>query len=111
MDGYVYLKTWGPLDINDLDAPANAALALGKEKQLNKLVDDIREVDTSGASIRIQTKAMGILWKLRTFDKVAIIFEGDRTRKLFFSTLEVLHLGSTFRGFENEPEAIAWLQE
>ncbi len=113
VDDYIHLKTWGALDIRDLDAPANAALALAKEHGIDKLLDDIREVDSSAATIHIQTKAMGIMWKLRTFRKVAILLGGSRLRTLFFSTLEVLHLNldSKFKGFESEEEAIAWLRE
>ncbi|HEX6461823.1 MAG TPA: STAS/SEC14 domain-containing protein [Candidatus Saccharimonadales bacterium] len=111
-DGYIHLRTWGALDAKNLDAPANAALALAKEKNINKLLDDIRDVDTSAVSIPIQAKAMGILWKLRTFDKIAIVLKGSRVRSLFFSTLEILHLNidAKFKGFDNESEAIAWLK-
>lgn len=110
---YVHLKTWGPLIMDDLEAPARAALMLAQERRIDKLLDDIRDVDTSDVSMRLQAKAMGILWKLRTFKKVAIILQGSRIKNLFFSTLDVLHLsgGSTFKGFESEAEAIAWLQE
>lgn len=111
-DGYIHLKTWGGLDEHNLDAPANAALALAAEKQVDKLLDDIRGVDSTGVSIAIQSKAMGILWKLRSFKKVAIILEGSRLSKLFFSTLSAFHFNadSKFKGFNNEAEAIAWLR-
>jgi len=110
---YVHLKTWGELTLDDLDAPAMTALKLAEEHHLDKLLDDIREVDDSNASILIQTKAMGILWKLRTFRKVAIVLNGSRLRTLFFATLEALHLNldSKFKGFDNEAEAKAWLHE
>lgn len=113
VDDYIYLKTWGELDPNDLDAPANAALALAKETGIDRLLDDIREVDTSNVSIPIQTKSMGILWKLRSFKKVAIVLNGSRIRSLFFATLDVLHLNidAKFKGFENEQEAVAWLKK
>ena len=110
-DDYIHLKTWGALDESQLDAPANAALALAKEKHFDKLLDDIREVDTSNVSIPIQAKSMGILWKLRAFKKVAIVMGESRVRTLFFSTLDALHLDreTKFKGFDNIDEAIAWL--
>lgn len=110
---YIHLKTWGKLEIESLDAPANAALTLSQEQHIDKLLDDIREVDGSNASIHIQTKSMGILWKLRTFRKVAIVLENSRLQTLFFATLEALHLNldAKFKGFNNEAEAIAWLRE
>jgi len=110
-DNYVYLVTRGPLDVENLDAPANAAIALAKKKKLDKLLDDIRYVDSSGASIAVQTKGFGVLWKLRDFKKVAIVFEGKRMEKLFFSTLGAMHLTSKFNGFGNEADAIAWLKD
>lgn len=113
VDNYIHLKTWGALNGQDLDAPANAALALAQKEHIDKLLDDIREIDTSGVSIPIQAKAMGIIWKLRAFKKVAIVLKGSRIRSLFFSTLDVLHLNidAKFKGFEDEQEAIAWLQK
>ena len=109
---YIHLKTWGALDTNNLDAPANAALALATERDVHKLLDDIRDIDTSAVSIPMQAKAMGILWKLRKFDKVAIVLQGSRVRTLFFETIENLHLNldTKFKGFDDESEAIAWLQ-
>jgi hypothetical protein len=110
-DDYVHLVTKGPLDVNNLDAPANAALALAKEKKLDKLLDDIRYVDSSGVNISIQSKGFGVLWKLREFKKVAIIFKEKELGHLFFSTLEAIHINSKFGGFDNEAEAIAWLKD
>ncbi|HEX7963101.1 MAG TPA: STAS/SEC14 domain-containing protein [Candidatus Saccharimonadales bacterium] len=112
-DGYIHLKTWGPLDENRLDEPADAALALAKEKHIDKLVDDIREIDSSALSIPMQAKAMGILWKLRSFQKVAIVMGQSRVRTLFFSTVDTLHLDreSKFKGFDSLEEAIAWLHD
>lgn len=111
MGDYIHLRTWGELDVNDLEAPADAALKLAKAEKIDKLLDDIRDVDTSGVNIAIQAKAMGILWELRHFKKVAIVLKGAGLRNLFFSALDALHLsGATFKGFENEAEAIEWLR-
>lgn len=112
VNDYIHLKTWGALDTNNLDTPANAALTLAKERGITKLLDDIRDIDTSAVSIPIQVKAMGILWKLRTFDKVAIVLKGSRIRELFFETIENLHLNidAKFKGFDDEDEAVAWLR-
>ncbi len=112
VDDYVHLKTWGELDENNLAAPANAALSLASERQISKLLDDIRDIDSTKVSIPIQSKAMGIIWKLRTFKKVAILMNESRIQTLFFSTLSALHLNldSKFKGFDNEAEAIAWLR-
>ncbi|HSX34847.1 MAG TPA: STAS/SEC14 domain-containing protein [Candidatus Saccharimonadales bacterium] len=109
----VRLKTWGELNLEDLDAPVNAALKQAQTHHIVKLLDDIREVDDTGTSIYIQAKAMGILWKLRTFDKVAILMQSSTLSTMFFSTLQALHLNgdSRFMGFENEAEALAWLHE
>lgn len=112
-DDYIHLATRGKLDIDDLDAPVNAALELAKEKGIDLLLDDIRDIDSTSVSIHLQTKAMGLLWRLRTFKKVAIVLEGSRIQTLFESTLNVLHLhlDSRFKGFDNTKDAIAWLHE
>lgn len=110
-DDFIHLITWGHLELETLDQPVNAALNLGKEKKIDKLLDDIRNVDASHVSVHIQAKAAGLMWKLKQFKKVAIVFKGQEMSWLFFSTLEALHLNSTFKGFDNEVEAIAWLKE
>lgn len=110
-DDYVYLVTRGRLDVDNLDAPANAALSLAKEKKIDKLLNDIRYVDSSGVDISIQSKGFGVLWKLREFKKVAIIFKEREIGRLFFSTLEAMHITSKFGGFDNEADAIAWLKD
>lgn len=110
---YIHLETRGKLDYEHLDAPVNSALALAKEKGIDKLLDDIRKIDSSGVSISMQSKAMGIMWKLRSFKKVAIVLEGSRLQTMFFSTARALHLPleSHFKGFDNIDDAIAWLHE
>ena len=110
-DDYVHLVTRGKLDLQDLDAPANAAIALAQDKKLDKLLDDIRYVDAAGANIAVQSKGFGVLWKLRTFKKVAIVFKQERLGRLFFSTIQSIHITSKFRGFDNEADAIAWLKD
>lgn len=108
---YIHLVTRGKLDLENLDEPANAALALAKKENVSKLLDDIRYIDSSNVSIQIQAKAMGILWKLRSFNKVAIVYDSPRIGELFFSTLQAIHLAAPFKGFENEAEAVSWLEQ
>jgi SpoIIAA-like len=109
-DGYLRLKTWGELDTEGLDAPVNAALDLSREKGITKLLDDVREVDAANVSISVQTKGVGIMWRLRQFDKVAILFGSQRLSGIFFQLLDTVHLNVKIRGFYDEAEAIAWLK-
>lgn len=110
---YVLLETWGELEMDDLAAPADAALALSAEKNIDKLLDDIRGVDQTPVSVPIQAKGVSVLWKLRKFRKVAIVFSGKEIGWLFLSTLQAMHLNvdAKFKGFDNEAEAIVWLKE
>ncbi len=108
---YIHLVTRGKLEIDSLDAPANAAIALAQKEKVDKLLDDIRFIDSTGASITVQSKGFGILWKLRTFKKVAIVFKHDEIGRLFFSTLQAMHISSKFNGFKDEAEAVAWLEQ
>lgn len=109
---YIYLKTWGELDANDLDAPVLHALELAKKHNIDKILDDIRKIDTSTVGLKVQTKAAGVMWKLKSFKKAAIILKNEEEISyLFFSMLQTLHLTGSLRGFTNEAEAIAWLEE
>ncbi len=112
-EGYIHLETRGTLDIADLEAPANAALEAAKKHKIDKLLDDIREVDASELSIHMQAKSMGIIWKLRSFKKVAVIMKSSRIQSLFLSSVSALNLNATsqFKGFDNIPDAVTWLQE
>jgi len=108
-DGYVYLKTWGPMAMEGLEKPPDAALEVLKEGKCDKLLDDIRDVVMTGVNIDVQTKGVGIMWRLRAFKKVAILYKGQETEKIFFGTLEAMRLDTKFKGFETEEEAVAWL--
>jgi len=113
MGEYIRLETWGMIHEEDLDAPAKAALALRKETGIDRLLDNIQGVDESRVSISMQTKGVGVVWSLREFHKVAIVFKGGDLGKMFLATLEAMHLNlnNKFKGFDNETDAIAWLQE
>lgn len=113
MDGYIHLKTRGRLDVKDLDEPVDAALELAKKHGFSKLLDDIREVEEGDVSLYVQTKSMGVLWKLRAFKKVAIVMDSSALKNLFLSAVGALHLGndSEFRAFEDSTEALVWLNE
>jgi len=109
---YIHMETWGVIHDEDIDAPAKAALALRKETGIDRLLDNIQNVD-SHVSIALQTKGVGVVWSLREFHKVAIVFKQGDLSKMFMSTLEAMHLNlnNKFKGFDNETDAIAWLQE
>lgn len=109
-DGYIHLVTKGPLDLEHLEAPADAALAMAKKEGLTALLDDIREVDSSQVNVTIQAKGFGVVWKLRSFNKVAIVMNLNELEQIFMGTLRAMHLNSKFRAFDKEDEAIAWLK-
>ncbi len=106
---YIYLKTWGDLEVEGLEEPAEAALALSHETGVNKLLDNIQEVNAA-VSLPVQLKGVSILWKLRQFSKVAVVVKQNELSEIFFGSLSTLNLNkSAFRGFDNETEAIVWL--
>jgi hypothetical protein len=110
---YILLETWGKLELEDLSAPADAALAMAEKTHIDKLLDDIRGVDATPVSVPLQAKGVSVLWKLRKFRKVAIVFSGKEIGWLFLSTLQAMHLNldTKFKGFDNEAEAMIWLKE
>ncbi|HSE29275.1 MAG TPA: STAS/SEC14 domain-containing protein [Candidatus Saccharimonadales bacterium] len=108
---FIHLKTWGELKTEDLHDPVDTAIELAKEKQITKLLDDIRDVDSANISIPVQAKGLGMLWKLQHFKKVAIIFRGDEMGWMLTSSLEAMHIefSSKIKGFRDEQSAIKWL--
>jgi len=110
---YLHMETWGPLHEEDLDEPAKAALALRKESGINRLLDNIQRVDDVHVNISMQTKGVGVIWSLREFEKVAIVFKTGDLGKMFLATLEAMHLNlnNKFKGFDNESDAVTWLEE
>lgn len=113
VDDYIRLDTWGVLEVDQVSDPVDAALALAEVSGIYKLLDNIQKVDFTTASLHVQAKGMGVLWKLRKFKRVAIIFSGEEPGYLFYSSLRELRLdvGSKFQGFENEIDALRWLRE
>ncbi|MDZ7744451.1 MAG: STAS/SEC14 domain-containing protein [Candidatus Saccharibacteria bacterium] len=108
---YIHLKTWGRLHLEDLSEPAETALKLAKKEKAKMLIDDIREVHSPFVDLQVQAKGVSVLWKLKEFHKVAIVFNEGELEKLFFSSLEALRLGGNFKGFDNVDDAVAWLKE
>ncbi len=107
---YIYLKTWGDMQLDGLEKPAEAAIALAKEGHVDRLLDNIQEVESS-VSFPVQLKGVRILWKLRVFKKVAVVLKRNELGGIFFSSLSALKMsdGGAFKGFSDEAEAIAWL--
>jgi hypothetical protein len=98
------------MELEGLEKPPEAALEWLKEGKSDRLLDDIRDVNMAGVPIEVQSKGVGIIWKLRAFKKIAILYHGQETEKLFFGTLEVMHMDTKFKGFETEADAVAWLK-
>jgi hypothetical protein len=113
MGDYVHLKTWGELKTEDLNEPIDTAIALAQEQKIPKLLDDIRNVDSSHVSIPVQAKGLGLLWKLQHFKKVAIILNSDELGWMLSSSLEAMHIefSSRIKAFKDEPSAINWLTD
>jgi len=112
VDDYIHLKTWGELTADDLNRPVETAIALADQKNITKLLDDIRKVDTSNISIPVQAKGIGMLWKLQHFKKAAIVLRGDEIGWMLTSSLDAMHIqfSAKIKGFKDEASAIAWLK-
>lgn len=107
---YIYLRTWGNLESDGLETPAEAALAISRETGINKLLDNIQEVNPT-VKLSVQLKGVKVLWKLRAFKKIAVVVKENELGTMFFSSISVLHLSdAVFRGFTTEEDAIAWLK-
>lgn len=110
--GIVHLVTRGRPTTDNVYEPVDAALAIADAKRADRLLDDIRDVDSSWVDLPVQTKAMGVIWKLRRFNKVAIVLKKEsELRQLLMGALTALKIASKIKAFDNEDAARAWLQE
>lgn len=111
-DGIVHLVTRGHPTTDNVHEPVDAALALADKKHVDRLLDDIRDVDSSWVDFSVQTKAMGVIWKLRRFKKVAIILKKEsELRQLLMGALSALNIAAKIKAFDNEDAARAWLRQ
>lgn len=111
-DGIVHLVTRGRPTTDDVYEPVNAAIELADKKRVDVLLDDIRGVDSSWVDLPVQTKAMGVIWKLRRFKRVAIVLKKESDlRQLLMGALSALKIASKIKAFDNEDAARAWLQQ
>lgn len=108
---YIYLKFKGKLSVDDLKGSTEEILQLAEKHDVHCLLDNIREIDTSSINMGLQSQAIANLWKLRSFKKIALVFSNQEVGYLVLSTLETLHLPLKCRAFDNEPDAIAWINE
>lgn len=109
-DNFINLKTWGTPTVDNVTKPADAALALAKEKKIDLLLDDIRDVVTDRINLHVQAKGTPALWRLKYFRHVAIVLNDDEMGNMLHGSLILLHLNKRIRGFYNPEEAVAWLK-
>ncbi|HJQ08163.1 MAG TPA: STAS/SEC14 domain-containing protein [Candidatus Saccharimonadales bacterium] len=107
----IKLRLWGPINVTDLKESTTAIVEIAQEHGITKFLDDIRDLDVSSVTIGLQTEAIGLLWKLRNFKKIAILYGDSEIGRLVHVTLETVPFSSKCRAFDNETEAIAWLDE
>lgn len=108
--GYVHLKLMGTLQEGDLRESTRLASEKASELGVGVL-DDIRDIDLRSVTIRFQSEAIGQLWKHRAVKKVAILYKGDQIGNTVRSTLELIHFIVRCKVFNDETEAVKWLQE
>ena len=110
-EDYVHLLMEGEISIDDLKNSTDEVLRLAQEKGATKLLEDIRNIDKNSLTMRLQTEGIGLLWQLRHFKKIALVFSSNDVGHLVLSTLQTLHFNFKCRAFDNEADAIAWLEE
>lgn len=108
---HIRLKFKGFVEVDDLKRSTEEIVALAKRKHTGKLLDDVRDLDRASVTIRLQTEAIGLLWHLRDFKKIAMLYNDSEIGRLVATTLETIHLTGRCRVFENEVEAIKWLEQ
>lgn len=115
-DGYFRTNVWGNAGAEVFEVSTKDLLELRDNKgiKINKLLCDIRELKSQNIDIVAQTKGIGMLWDIRSFDKVAFLMSEvnkSRAAEMTRRALEVTHFTDKFRSFEDETAAIAWLKQ
>lgn len=111
-DDYVHLETWGVPNEKNVSEPVAAAIKLADQKNVSKLLDDIRGVNGDAISLMVQAKGVGVLWKLRHFKKVAIVVSSEEMTWILTSSLQELGLslgGWNIKHFDDVDAAKQWL--
>jgi hypothetical protein len=108
---HVYLRFKGHIEVSDLEQSTDDIVALAKREHAFLLLDDIRELDRESVTIRLQTEAIGLLWHLRHFKKIALLYSDNEIGNLVATTLQTIHLAGRCRAFDNEADALTWLEE
>jgi hypothetical protein len=108
---HIYLKFKGQVEVGDLRKSTDDIVALAKHGNVSLLLDDIRDLDRDSVTIRLQTEAIGLLWHLRHFKKIALLYSDNEIGNLVATTLQTVHLVGRCRAFDNEADALAWLEE
>lgn len=112
-DGYFRTNMWGAAGADTFEASTNELLTLRDTHKvpLNRLLCDIRRLKSTNIDIAAQARGIGTLWKIRTFEKVAIVMGDAHVSDLLQQALRATHFTDKFRMFEDEAEAVAWLKQ
>jgi stage II sporulation SpoAA-like protein len=108
---YINLAFQGVVNIDDLHDSTDDIVRIAQQQDVYKLLDDIRELDRSSVTIQLQTESIGLLWHLKIFKRIALVYKDGEIGRLVKTTLETVPFLSKCRAFDNEAEAIAWLQQ
>ncbi|HJQ08221.1 MAG TPA: STAS/SEC14 domain-containing protein [Candidatus Saccharimonadales bacterium] len=108
-DGYILSRLWGDAGSEEFEESADEVLALRKQKHIDRLLCDIRELNPVEEGIKEQARSIGTLWKMRDFKKIAFLLEPHLTESMA-AALAVSHLTNRCQVFEDEAEAAAWLK-
>jgi hypothetical protein len=112
-DGYLRTNVWGAADADIFEASTNELLTLRDAHRvpLNRLLCDIRRLKPNNIDIVAQTRGIGALWKIRSFDKVAVVIGDTHVSDMLHQALKVTHFTDKFQTFDDEAEAVAWLKQ
>lgn len=109
-DGYIWTRVWGDAGADVFEASTKEVIALHKAHNVNVLLCDIRELTPNNVGIADQTRGIGTLWEIRSFDKVALLLGDSRITSMLHTALNIAHLSDKFQNFDSEAEAAVWLK-
>jgi len=111
-DDYFHVNIWGDASSEVVEESTKELLAKrdASQPRVNKLLCDIRGLKPHKLDIVGQSRGIGTLWDIRSFDKVAFLVNESPVTDLLQQALSVVHFTGKIRTFEDEAEAIAWLK-
>lgn len=109
-DGFIHEVLYGAISHDDVLETTQTILALHESAGLKRLLCDMTDLDVDNIDLHARAAALGLLWELRDFDKIAFVAIDPRVQKFAGGSSNFSSL-RRFRMFKHAGPAKRWLAE